>query len=97
MKESEFLDKLNTLAQLSTCMLSQWNTPLPTLCKSQKTNPAYVVEGDYETDDMDYLVVENGGVFRPGCFTQCIGEVKDGVLTGECFQTLELSSKAEIS
>jgi len=36
---------------------------------------AYVVEGDYEISDTDYLAVENGGVLRPGCLMRCIGTI----------------------
>jgi hypothetical protein len=96
MEESEFLDKVNTLP----CSFGQLSANYhngtfirQTFAEVKKPDFAYDVEGDYEIDDTDYLAPENGEALRPGYLMQCIGNVKDDILTGECSSTSGIAVK----
>lgn len=39
--------------------------------------------GDHESDDIDYLDPTNGGVLRPGCLVECVGQIKKGQLSAQ--------------
>ena len=86
MTEEEFLKRLQSLprrfGKLVACYYNGEHLK-DSYARLKTPNPQLVDKhGEHQSDDTEYLDPKNGGILRPGCLVECIGQIKDGKLIG---------------
>lgn len=78
--ETEFVKKLQSLPKrfggLVACYYNGEHLKV-SYARLQTPNPQMLDDqGDHVSDDTDYLDPTNGGVLRPGCLVECVGQLR---------------------